>query len=163
MFGDDARHAAFMQGREFRGRQVSGDDQRIGQAVRDAGIKTRVASGASCLSECVFVLAAGASRRLGACKALVDLGGQPAPQPPVGGDDGDVLASGGDQVVGEVRDHFGDKVLRSVIPRTVRLSEAPSFGQPITVFDPRSRGAIAYLALAGEILRREDARMAKAV
>jgi chromosome partitioning protein len=56
-----------------------------------------------------------------------------------------------DQVASEVRDHFGDKVLRSVIPRTVRLSEAPSFGQPITVFDPRSRGAIAYRDAAEEV------------
>ncbi len=56
-----------------------------------------------------------------------------------------------DQVASEVRDHFGEKVLRSVIPRTVRLSEAPSFGQPITVFDPRSRGAIAYRDAAKEV------------
>ena len=55
------------------------------------------------------------------------------------------------QVVGEVREHFGDKVLTSVIPRTVRLSEAPSFGQPITTFDPSSRGAIAYRDAAREV------------
>ena len=53
-----------------------------------------------------------------------------------------------DQVATEVRDHFGNKVCRIVIPRTVRLSEAPSFGQPITAFDPASRGAIAYRELA---------------
>ena len=45
-----------------------------------------------------------------------------------------------DQVVQEVREHFGDKVVRAVVPRSVRLSEAPSFGQPIITFDPRSRG-----------------------
>ncbi|MBT5581337.1 MAG: ParA family protein [Acidimicrobiaceae bacterium] len=56
------------------------------------------------------------------------------------------------QVAEEVREHFGDKVCRQVIPRTVRLSEAPSFGQPITAFDPVSRGAIAYTNLAKEIL-----------
>ena len=56
-------------------------------------------------------------------------------------------------IVREVRDHFGEKVLRSVIPRTVRLSEAPSFGQPITTFDPRSRGAIAYRDAAKEVHR----------
>jgi len=56
-----------------------------------------------------------------------------------------------DQVVTEVRDHFGDKVCRIVIPRTVRLSEAPSYGQPILAFDPRSRGAIAYRELAREV------------
>lgn len=56
-----------------------------------------------------------------------------------------------DQVVQEVRAHFGDKVCRNVVPRTVRLSEAPSFGQPIIAFDPTSRGAIAYRELAKEI------------
>ena len=54
-------------------------------------------------------------------------------------------------VAAEVREHFGDKVCRIVIPRTVRLSEAPSFGQPITVFDPTSRGAVAYRELAKEV------------
>ncbi len=56
-----------------------------------------------------------------------------------------------DQVAEEVRLHFGSKVCRNVIPRTVRLSEAPSFGQPITAFDPVSRGAIAYRELAKEV------------
>ncbi len=56
-----------------------------------------------------------------------------------------------DQVVAEVREHFGEKVCRIVIPRTVRLSEAPSYGQPILAFDPRSRGAIAYRELAREV------------
>ncbi len=56
-----------------------------------------------------------------------------------------------DQVVADVREHFGSRVCRNVIPRTVRLSEAPSFGQPITVFDPTSRGAIAYRELAREV------------
>jgi chromosome partitioning protein len=56
-----------------------------------------------------------------------------------------------EQVVDEVRRHFGDRVCRSVVPRSVRLSEAPSFGQPIIVFDPTSRGAIAYRELAKEV------------
>ena len=56
-----------------------------------------------------------------------------------------------DQVAGEVRSHFGEKVCRNIVPRTVRLSEAPSFGQPIIVFDPTSRGAIAYRELAKEV------------
>ena len=56
-----------------------------------------------------------------------------------------------DQVAGEVRAHFGPKVCRNIVPRTVRLSEAPSFGQPIVVFDPTSRGAIAYRELAKEV------------
>ncbi len=56
-----------------------------------------------------------------------------------------------DQVAGEVRLHFGDKVCRQIVPRTVRISEAPSFGQPIITFDPSSRGAIAYRQLAKEV------------
>ncbi len=56
-----------------------------------------------------------------------------------------------EQVAEEVRTHFGNKVCRNVIPRTVRISEAPSFGQPITAFDPSSRGAIAYRELAREV------------
>jgi len=56
-----------------------------------------------------------------------------------------------DQVAQEVRDHFGAKVCKIMIPRTVRLSEAPSFGQPITAFDPSSRGAVAYRELAREV------------
>jgi len=58
-----------------------------------------------------------------------------------------------DQVAAEVRSHFGPKVYETVVPRTVRLSEAPSFGQPIIVFDPTSRGAKAYRALAEEVSR----------
>lgn len=55
------------------------------------------------------------------------------------------------QVVRDVRAHFGDRVCQNVVPRTVRLSEAPSFGQPIVAFDPMSRGAIAYRELAKEV------------
>lgn len=57
-------------------------------------------------------------------------------------------------VVGQVREHFGDRAYRTVIPRTVRLSEAPSYGEPIEAFDPMSRGAIAYRELAREFRRR---------
>ena len=53
-------------------------------------------------------------------------------------------------------DHFGDKVYRTVIPRNVRLAEAPSYGLPVLYYDKQSRGAKAYLALAGEINRRYD-------
>ena len=56
-----------------------------------------------------------------------------------------------DSVVMEVRNHFGELVCNNVIPRTVRISEAPSFGEPITVHDPTSRGAIAYRELAKEV------------
>jgi chromosome partitioning protein len=58
-----------------------------------------------------------------------------------------------DQVEQEVREHFGPKVYRTVVPRTVRLSEAPSFGQPIIIFDSTSRGAIAYRELSKEVCR----------
>jgi chromosome partitioning protein len=57
-------------------------------------------------------------------------------------------------IVEEVRRHFGDKVFHSVVPRNVRLAEAPSHGQPIIQYDIKSRGAEAYLALAREILAR---------
>jgi len=57
-------------------------------------------------------------------------------------------------VVQQVREHFGDTTYRTVIPRTVRLSEAPSYGEPIEAFDPMSRGAIAYRELAREFRRR---------
>ncbi len=56
------------------------------------------------------------------------------------------------QVAAEVRSHFGDKVCSQVVPRNVKLSEAPSYGQPITIFDPSCRGAEAYRALAEEVL-----------
>jgi chromosome partitioning protein len=65
------------------------------------------------------------------------------------------------QVVEEVRAHFGDKVFHTRIPRTVRLAEAPGFGEPITAFDPGSRGAMAYRRLASEVLNRLEARIAE--
>jgi chromosome partitioning protein len=52
--------------------------------------------------------------------------------------------------------HFGDKVFRTIIPRNIRLAEAPSFGKPVLLHDKESRGALAYLALAGEMIRREE-------
>lgn len=57
------------------------------------------------------------------------------------------------QVEAEVRSHFGDRVMRSRIPRNVRLSEAPSHGKPILLYDVHSKGAVAYLALADELLQ----------
>jgi len=61
------------------------------------------------------------------------------------------------QVVAEVRKAFGPKVARTIIPRNVRLSEAPSHGLPVTVYDPRSRGAQAYRDIAQEIMRYGEA------
>jgi len=60
-----------------------------------------------------------------------------------------------DQVAGEVRSHFAGHVYETVIPRNVRLSEAPSHGKPVILYDIRSSGAQSYLALAKEILRRK--------
>ena len=56
----------------------------------------------------------------------------------------------------QLKRHFGEQVYRTVIPRNVRLAEAPSFGTPAMYYDKSSTGAKAYLALAGEILRRRD-------
>lgn len=64
------------------------------------------------------------------------------------------------QVSQQLLEHFGDKVYHTVIPRNVRLAEAPSHGLPALLYDKSSSGAMAYLALAGEMLRREDARLA---
>ena len=58
------------------------------------------------------------------------------------------------QVVDEVRQHLPDKIFETVIPRTVRLSEAPSFGKPIFAYDPHGVGALAYRALAKEVIAR---------
>lgn len=59
-------------------------------------------------------------------------------------------------VSAQLTEHFGDKVYRTVIPRNIRLAEAPSHGMPVLYYDKQSKGALAYLALAGEILRRSD-------
>ena len=67
------------------------------------------------------------------------------------------------EVNGQLFNYFGDAVYRTVVPRNVRLAEAPSYGKPVIKYDRQSRGAIAYLALAGEMLRRNDesARVAR--
>jgi len=60
-------------------------------------------------------------------------------------------------VTAELEKHFGDKLYRTIIPRNVRLAEAPSYGLPALKLEPQSKGALAYLALAGEMLRRMEA------
>ena len=60
------------------------------------------------------------------------------------------------EVSAQLIQHFGDKVFRTMIPRNVRLAEAPSFGKPALFHDKESRGALAYLALAGEMIRRDE-------
>lgn len=60
-----------------------------------------------------------------------------------------------DMVANDVREYFGDKVYKTVIPRNVRVSEAPSYGKPVLVYDMHCKGSKAYLHLAGEMIRRE--------
>src|SRR6202047_5379326 len=60
------------------------------------------------------------------------------------------------EVSAQLLEHFQDKVFRTIIPRNVRLAEAPSFGKPPLFHDRESRGALAYLALAGEMIRRDE-------
>ena len=60
------------------------------------------------------------------------------------------------QVVEEVKKYFKNKVYRSIIPRNVRLSEAPSYGLPIVQYDPKSRGAECYLELAEEVIEYSE-------
>ena len=61
-------------------------------------------------------------------------------------------------VSAQLTSHFGESVYRTIIPRNVTLAEAPSHGLPVLLYDKRSRGALAYLALAGEMLRRDEAQ-----
>ena len=65
------------------------------------------------------------------------------------------------QVVSEIQNHFGDKVFRSIIPRNVRLSEAPSHGQPIVEYDVKSIGAVKYLELADELDQRSGMKISQ--
>jgi len=60
----------------------------------------------------------------------------------------------------QLMEHFGERVYRTLIPRNVRVAEAPSYGLPVLRYDPASRGALAYLGLAGEMLRRNRKRQA---
>src|SRR5690606_22633682 len=69
------------------------------------------------------------------------------------------------EVSEQLSSHFGDRLYQTVIPRNVRLAEAPSHGMPVLTYDKQSRGAVAYLALAGELVRRtrKAAKQAAAV
>jgi chromosome partitioning protein len=66
----------------------------------------------------------------------------------------------GKDVSDQLMEYFGDKVFRTTIPRNIRLAEAPSHGVPVLAYDKASRGAIAYIALAGEMIRKEKAAKA---
>ncbi|MFT5175749.1 MAG: chromosome partitioning protein [Gammaproteobacteria bacterium] len=67
------------------------------------------------------------------------------------------------QVSQQLTRHFGSKVYSTVVPRNVRLAEAPSHGLPALLYDKNSSGALAYLALAGEILRRDGVHLKAAL
>lgn len=62
-------------------------------------------------------------------------------------------------VSNQLAEYFADRLYRTCVPRNVRLAEAPSFGQPVLTYDRQSKGAIAYLALAGELIRRNEAEV----
>jgi len=66
-----------------------------------------------------------------------------------------------DQVADEVRTHFGDLVLRTMIPRSVKVSEAPGYGQTVLAYDPGSRGAMSYLDAGREFARRGDITLSR--
>ena len=68
----------------------------------------------------------------------------------------DIRTNLSNQVVKEVKKYFNDKVYKTVIPRNVRLSEAPSYGMPITEYDPKSKGAKSYEKFAREFLKIND-------
>ncbi|GIX36085.1 MAG: chromosome partitioning protein ParA [Lysobacteraceae bacterium] len=73
----------------------------------------------------------------------------------------DVRNNLANEVSAQLQQHFGDRLYRTIVPRNVRLAEAPSHGQSIVEYDRTSRGGIAYLGLAGEILRRERTQAAR--
>ena len=58
----------------------------------------------------------------------------------------------------QLTENFGDRVYRTLVPRNIRVAEAPSYGLPVLLYDPRSKGAMAHVALAGEMLRRHEKR-----
>lgn len=70
----------------------------------------------------------------------------------------DIRTNLSNQVVKEVKKHFDDKVYKTVIPRNIKLSEAPSYGMPISIYDPKSKGAKCYEKLSKEILKAEIER-----
>ena len=73
----------------------------------------------------------------------------------------DIRTNLSNQVVKEVKRYFDDKVYKTVIPRNIKLSEAPSFGMPISLYDPKSKGARCYEKLAKEVLKENEERLNK--
>ena len=74
----------------------------------------------------------------------------------------DVRTNLSQQVANEVRTHFDNVVFKTIIPRSVRLSEAPSYGETVLSYAPRSRGALAYQALTAELLKSDEKTAVKA-
>ena len=68
----------------------------------------------------------------------------------------DIRTNLANQVVKEVKRFFQNKVYKTVIPRNVRVSEAPSYGMPITIYDPKSKGTESYLLLAEEVINKGE-------
>jgi len=66
------------------------------------------------------------------------------------------------EVTKQLQDYFGQRLYRTVIPRNVKLAEAPSYGKPVISYDRKSKGALAYLALAGEVIRRTESQLVSA-
>jgi chromosome partitioning protein len=64
-----------------------------------------------------------------------------------------------DAVSDQLTENFGDRVYRTMVPRNIRVAEAPSYGLPVLLYDPMSKGALAHLALAGEMVRRHEKRV----
>ncbi|MCH2155669.1 MAG: ParA family protein [Opitutales bacterium] len=105
--------------------------------------------------QCEYLAMEGLGQILGVVEQLKDAGVNPDLE--LGGilmTMFDVRTRLSQQVVNEVRGHFGEQVFKAIIPRSVRLSEAPSFGQSIFDYDPNSAGAIAYKNLGNEAIRR---------
>ena len=75
----------------------------------------------------------------------------------------DIRTNLSNQVVKEVKRYFGDKVYKTVIPRNIKLSEAPSYGMPITLYDAKSKGARAYEKLAREVLKNDELRKKESI
>ncbi|MFQ5441963.1 MAG: ParA family protein [Thermodesulfobacteriota bacterium] len=65
------------------------------------------------------------------------------------------------QVVDDIREHFGDRAFSTIIPRNVRISESPSFGKPVLLYDIQSRGAVSYMELAKELINRDNSSVSK--
>ena len=75
----------------------------------------------------------------------------------------DKRSSLNEQVASDVRQHFGEKVYDTAIPRNVRVAEAPSYGMPALLYDVRCAGSQAYILLAGEVLKREEGRIGRSL